>query len=331
MDVLTIWCELSLLCDYRCVVIPWTPIRLSSHLLFVVWLQKENHMDLRIINFPDKKFKSYLIKHFDSDGDGEISLTDALSITKVLCPQSGIKSLAGIEYFPNLSILDCSRNKLEALDVSQNSRLEYLSCYQNFELEQLNITSNISLISLYCGNCSLYSLDVSKNTELSILSCGFNSIEEIDLCQNVKLSLLRVRRCGLEELEIRNLMNLQYLDCSENKIHELRLYNCKELTDLNCNGNDLHNDLYIGANTKLKNLDCRRNPNLYSITFSDGQHVENVISHIRPTTESYRKYLAWKEHNEEHLNDSWDDNRGDWEDQTLDAFEGDESNYWNIE
>ena len=33
---------------------------------------------------------------------------------------------------------------------------------------------------------------------------------------------------------------------------------------------------------------------------------------------------------DENFNESsWDDNE-DWEDQRLDAFEGDESNYWNI-
>ena len=55
--------------------------------------------DLRIINFPDKVFKKYLIDTFDKDGDGEISLTEALTITKVLCPQKGIKSIG---FFRNL-------------------------------------------------------------------------------------------------------------------------------------------------------------------------------------------------------------------------------------
>lgn len=241
-------------------------------------------MDLRVINFPDKVFKKYLIDNFDKDGDGEISLTEAQSITAIRCPQLGIKSLAGIEYFPNLLMLDCSKNELETLDISQNNKLEHLCCLQNLKLEILNTTNNIALKSLYCGGCNLYSLDLSQNVELSILSCGFNFIEKINLSKNSKLTLVRVRRCGLEELEIRNLINLQHLDCSENKIHELRLHNCKELVNLSCYGNDLYNDLYLGANTKLKNLDCSRNPNLDSITLLEGQYIENVLSHIKPTT-----------------------------------------------
>ena len=93
--------------------------------LFVVWLQKEQKMvDLRIINFPDKVFKKYLIDTFDKDGDGEISLTEALTITKVLCPQKGIKSIAGIEYLSNLEVLDCSRNEVENIDISKNGNLK---------------------------------------------------------------------------------------------------------------------------------------------------------------------------------------------------------------
>lgn len=287
-------------------------------------------MDLRVINFPDKIFKNYLIQHFDCDKDGEISLTEALSITKVLCPNLGIKTLAGIEYFPNLKVLDCSRNKLESLDVSKNKKLEHLSCYNNTSMGYLDIRENLLLQSLYCRGCGLEYLDVSQNKELRILSCGFNSIGFINLEENLKLSMLDVRRCGLDELEVKNLTELQLLNCSENKLYELQLYENKNLTHLNCACNDLHNDLYLGANIKLEELECRKNSNLYSITISDGQYIKNASTEIKPMTSSYRQYLEWKEYTSEQLNDSWDDNE-DWEDQRLDAFECDESNYWNID
>lgn len=288
-------------------------------------------MDLRIINFPDKNFKQYLITHFDKDADGEISLTEALSITKILCPQLRIKSLAGIEYLPNLTILDCSRNELETLDLSQNIKLEHLSCYSNPNLHDLDINSNPLLKSLYCGNCNLKSLDVQQNKNLSILSCGFNMIEQIALEENIKLSLLRIRRCGLTELSLNNLKELKFLDCSDNKIYELQLSDCRELESLNCNNNDLHDDLYLGENIKLTYLDCRRNPNLYSITIANGQYINNVLSTITPSTLSYRQYLAWKEYKEEEQSYDSGTEEDDWESQLLDAFEGDASNYWNIE
>ena len=132
-------------------------------------------VDLRIINFPDKVFKKYLIDNFDKDGDGEISLTEALTITKVLCPQKGIKSIAGIEYISNLEVLDCSRNGIENIDISKNRKLKHLSCYSN-PIYTLNIKDNPLLITLYCGNCNIAELDCSQNIDLEILSCGFNPL-----------------------------------------------------------------------------------------------------------------------------------------------------------
>ena len=117
------------------------------------------------------------------------------------------------------------------------------------------------------------------------------------------------------------------MDCSENKIYELQLSDCTELEHLNCNSNDLHNDLHLGENIKLSYLDCRRNPNLYSITVSNGQNIKNILSTIKPTTVPSRQYAEYKEYIENKSYDSMENLEDLW----LDAFEGDDSNYWNIE
>lgn len=285
-------------------------------------------MDLRIINFPDKVFKKYLVDNFDKDGDNEISLTEALSITSICCSKRGIKSIEGIEYLPNLEILDCSKNDIENIDISENNKLKYLGCYSN-PINSLNLTNNPFLNTLYCGNCNIDDLDCSQNKDLKILSCRFNPLRQIDLRQNKKLTILRVRRCMLEELELRSLKDLQFLDCSENNLYELQLYENKALEYLNCALNNLHNALYVNANTKLKYLDCRKNERLESIIISEGQFIEEIRSNIKPMTESYRKYLLWKDYQ----NDSYssEGNDEDWRSQWLDAFEDDENNYWNIE
>lgn len=298
--------------------------------LFCSMATKGHQMDLRVINFPDKVFKKYLIDNFDKDGDGEISLTEALTITKVLCTQKGIKSIAGIEYLSNLEILDCSRNNIEDIDISKNIALKHLSCYRNPLKNNLDIQNNHNLISLYCRECNLNHLNCLNNRNLKILSCGFNPLKYIDLSCNKGLTMLSVRRCKLDELNVQSLKGLQILDCSENQLYSLNVQENKELISLDCAYNDLHNDLYLGSNIKLKNLDCRKNINLYSITISDGQYIENVLSNIRPTTSSYRQYLEWRKYKEEQLNDFGEDEK-DWEDQRLDAFEGDENNYWNID
>ena len=79
-----------------------------------------------IIKIPDPNFKQYLINYFDTDGDGEISIAEALGIKEIYCKKQGIKSLKGIEAFENLVKLTCSFNDLCDLDISQLKKLTYL-------------------------------------------------------------------------------------------------------------------------------------------------------------------------------------------------------------
>ncbi|MFB0973601.1 MAG: Ig domain-containing protein, partial [Bacteroidales bacterium] len=70
------------------------------------------------INIPDANFKKYLVRNFDSNGDGEISETEASKVESISCISKDISSLAGIEYFTSLKYLNCSGNHLTGLDAS---------------------------------------------------------------------------------------------------------------------------------------------------------------------------------------------------------------------
>jgi hypothetical protein len=278
-------------------------------------------MDLRVINFPDKVFKKYLIENFDRDNDGEISLTEAQSITKILCPNMGIKSIAGIEYFSNLKVLDCSRNDIELINISENKLLEHLSCYGNHELWALDVSKNTSLISLYCGNCNIGSMDVNNNKELTILSCRFNPIEEINLCYNTKLTMLRVRRCELEQIDLSHLKELSFLDCSENNLYKLELF----------------------GSPKLNYLDCRCNKSLRNVYVNQGHYIEKWLSPVKPISPQQEVFNNWKEYQDEKMNDAdnlsdpygdeqvyydgW--SREDVESGLADAYDGDLDARWN--
>ncbi len=88
-------------------------------------VQTTNMVRVNASNFPDENFRKYLSEEFDKDNDGWI---DAGSITEMDCRSREIRSLEGIEYFPNLSSLNCSTNDLEELDISKNKALTKLFC-----------------------------------------------------------------------------------------------------------------------------------------------------------------------------------------------------------
>ena len=75
--------------------------------------------------FPDSVFRDYLRNEFDTDGDNRIYTN---SINEISVSLLGIKSLKGIESFPNLEKLICSVNNITNLDLKNNKNLKYLDC-----------------------------------------------------------------------------------------------------------------------------------------------------------------------------------------------------------
>ena len=89
-----------------------------------------------------------------------------------------ISDLTGIEAFVNLDTLNCLRNKLTRLDLSNNTYIRYLDLSAN-DITNLNISKNYNLEYLDCGaefamgsrdpGNSLTRLDVSTNIDLKEL------------------------------------------------------------------------------------------------------------------------------------------------------------------
>jgi Leucine-rich repeat (LRR) protein len=84
-----------------------------------------------MVEIPDAGFKSYLLENFDSNGDGNISLSEVKAVKELNCSGMNIENLDGIERFENLESLDCSNNELEELEIRYNKKLNRLVCNGN--------------------------------------------------------------------------------------------------------------------------------------------------------------------------------------------------------
>jgi Leucine-rich repeat (LRR) protein len=105
-----------------------------------------------IINIPDINFKDCLFEACsDTNNDGKISLQEAKNITEIDCMVLEIGSLEGIQYYTELTYLDCCYNQLTSIDVSANTKLVQLVCYSN-HLSVLNVSHNTKMATLLCGN-----------------------------------------------------------------------------------------------------------------------------------------------------------------------------------
>ena len=203
-------------------------------------------MDNNFITFADAKFKEYLIganlfvydivtekwvdtgNKIDANHDGKISKAEVEAVKYINLNRLGVTNLSGIERFVNLEWLDCSINKLTALDISKNTALTYLNCDNN-QLTALDVSNNTALEVLVCAGNQLTALDVSNNTALEWFSCCENQLTSLNVSNNTALEFLNCHT---------NLLTT--LDVSNNTA--LRLFCCDSMNDEN--GNNMLTTIY---------------------------------------------------------------------------------------
>ena len=143
------------------------------------------------INIPDANFKALLLESYDANGDGGISPDEAATITSLdvsaTVPQ--IESLEGIEYFFNLTSLDCSYNKITSLNLASNTKLTTLSATTN-QLDAVVMPSSITSLDL--SNNQLSTIDVSGMTGLITLNVANNKLSTLNIRNNTALTNLNV-------------------------------------------------------------------------------------------------------------------------------------------
>ena len=153
------------------------------------------------IPIPDPAFKNYLLQEYDTDGDGEISLSEARFIWRIsFCTNElNVKSLSGIEYMPGLDEINCPGEFLNGLDLGGREHY-YLS-------KKYNRSVDLGPIG------TLESLDVSHNPELRVLRVQDNAAlgeyqRVLDLSKNLKLESIDLGFTALQMPDVSHLSGL---------------------------------------------------------------------------------------------------------------------------
>jgi len=138
------------------------------------------------INIPDANFKAYLVGDpaINTNSDSEISAAEAQAFSgELLIDGLSISDLTGIEYFENITRLDCYNNNLTSLDVSNNLALTRLHCGSN-QIETLDISANTSITDIQCHNNGvLYELNIANgnNSNINWMKAYGNSLSCIQI------------------------------------------------------------------------------------------------------------------------------------------------------
>lgn len=249
----------------------------NYYLLFVIFFPVL--LNAQIVNIPDANFKAKLLAAsvintiastqisvsgdvfsydvIDTNGDGEIQVSEAEAIVYLDVSNANISDLTGFEQFSNLRSLKCNGNQLTTLNISQNTTLESLECSNNL-LPSIDISQNAALKFFDCSNNRLTNINVSSNTGLIGLWVSGNQLSNLDVSQNVALTILGVSNNQFSNLDITQNVALIGLDCAYNQLTSLNISQNTALVDLECAYNQIVN-LDVTQNNSLERLKCDHN------------------------------------------------------------------------
>ncbi len=225
---------------------------------------------------PDVNFEQALIDMgIDSDGilDGKVLTADINTIKELNLFDKNISDLTGIEDFSALEKLNCSINRLQTVNVTNNASLTSLNVSSNL-LTTLDLSANTALQVLNCQDNLLTSIDISNNTDLIDIDLTLNDLTGLDISAN---SVLQKIKCGgnrISNLSVANNPDLLELICSNNQLTTIDLSGNPLLTTFFGSSNQF-TVVDLSANTSLTLLDVSNNQ-LNTIDVSTNKILEEL-------------------------------------------------------
>lgn len=280
---------------------------MKTKLFFLLVILSFGFTNAQIVNIPDSILKSKLLEatsnnsiassqtpvynqtsnfwyvtsynSIDSNGDGEIQVSEAQTIKWLALGDIGISDITGIEAFTNLEYLSLTDNQIQNFNVTHLTQLRYLNVGHN-DLQSLDVTTFSSLTHLWAYNNQLQSLFMKNNANW--LRLGFDSNYNIQyICadeNDITFVQDKINQYGLTSCHVNSY-------CSFNPGGTFYTINCNNRLDLNVDGCDDNDDFYpylkinISNGSQSANFICNDQGN-YIIPVLAGTHT------LTPTLEN---------------------------------------------
>lgn len=149
-------------------------------------------MKVSDIQFEDESFKEAILS---------LGIEDSSNIIEIRARKRSIRKVNGLEYFPNLKLLDLTRNLITEIDTSKNPLLEELYLGSN-EIEELDLSNNTQLTHLEIFNNDISELDLSHLSRLENLYANKNDLVSVDLSNNPDIEEIQLSDNDLEALTL---------------------------------------------------------------------------------------------------------------------------------
>ena len=199
------------------------------------------------------------VKSFDNNK--KTITVDIDEVTSLSIFRNGVKSLNGIEQFPNLTSLSINNG-----DASGDTTEENLKIESTCKLEGLDKLAELpKLTELSLWYCQINDNDmqyIEKLTNLTKLDLSYNEISDVSKITNLtKLSSLILTGNKIVDINpLNKLDKISYLSINENNISDISVVaGMKEINIFLCAKNQISDISSVANLTKLTTLDCTGN------------------------------------------------------------------------
>ena len=258
---------------------------------FLCFLLATVYTDAQIINIPDSFLKAKLLSasqstnvakdinnnsiKIDTNNDGEIQVSEALTVYRLNVGETSMTNITGISYFTNVRVLSFfNSTQIASIDLTTFPNLEEIDTRYCYNLSNLNIAGLTTLKKLNCVDNILSNLNLTGLFNLEVLIASYNNFGTLNLSQVTNLKELYLGFCNMQNLNVSMLTNLIELDCRDNNLTSLDLTGLYNLKNVGCHNNYLTN-LNLTGCYNLESLGCISN-NLVSLDLSTMTHLTGL-------------------------------------------------------
>jgi Leucine-rich repeat (LRR) protein len=226
-------------------------------------------VNAQILSFADANLKAKLLSNdvatdifgnpiiIDTNGNGEIELSEALLVPNLNLNAANISSLDGITSFTNLQSLQVNDNLLTTVDISGMTSLLTFSARNN-QLTSIAISALPNLYYLDVGTNQLTTLDLSGIPALEWFVCKTNLLTSLDVSAHTSVSNIECDGNLLTSLNVQGCSALRSLVCNNNSLPSLNITGLGELRSLSCHYNQISSIDLTGL-SNLQTLYCASN------------------------------------------------------------------------
>ena len=219
--------------------------------------------------FPDTAFQKYL-HTIDWLNDGYMSDYEFNETTYINVNERNITTLKGLEFFKNLTRLDCLNNKLQAVDLSGNTHLSEVNCQHN-NIDTLIFENHPDLAWLACGDNRIEELRISNSPKLTYLSCEDNRLRNFSFGILPALQDLLADNNPLDDIDqfdFTRLPSLKMFRLSGSNATTFRPTN-DSIRTLVIGGNTMLEELNVSGCTELSTFHLQNCPRLANLSLTN--------------------------------------------------------------